>query len=86
MNKRNILKEQISSLKKERLEMINSAEHGLKAKLKAQEISDIEYRIVCLEDRLNFEQRLLPFTITHYTFITIAAIVMIVSIIRSCKG
>jgi hypothetical protein len=66
--------------------MINSAEHGLKAKLKAQEISDIEYRIVCLEDRLNFEQRLLPFTITHYTFITIAAIVMIVSIIRSCKG
>ena len=86
MNKRKILQEQINSLDKERLEMLNSEEHGIKARLKAQEISDIEYKISCLEDQLDFEKRLWPFTITHYTFITIAAIVMIVSIIRSCKG
>lgn len=86
MNKRKILKEQINSLEKERLEMLNSEEHGLKAKLKAQEISSIEYKISCLQDQLDFETRLRPFTITHYTFITIAAIVMLVSIIKACIG
>ena len=86
MRKRKILKEQINSLEKERLEMLNSEEHGLKARLKAQEISDIEYKISCLKGQLDFEKRMLPFTITHYAFITLATIVMLVSIIRSCKG
>lgn len=72
MNKRKQLREIINSLEKERLDLINSPDIGKKAEYTGIAISDIEYKIACLEDKLDFENRVLPFKIMLYGFIAIA--------------
>lgn len=84
MNKRKKLRDDINSLEEERLGLLRSPFTGKNAEYAAIAISDIEYKIACLEDQLDFENRMLPFKVAIYGFIIVAmiSIVSIVMIIR----
>lgn len=73
MVNRKKLKIEIDKLKKERKEMLYMRHHyGIDAEIAAMTISDIEYKIACLEDQLDFENRMINFKVTLYAFIAVA--------------
>jgi hypothetical protein len=72
MTKRKQLRNAINSLENERKELLYYQQIGKNVEYTAMEISDIEYKIVCLEDQLDFENRMMPFKIMLYGFIIIA--------------
>jgi len=67
------LKKEIGHLKAQKDEILfNQKYYGLQAEYAALAISDIEYKIACLEDQLDFENRMMNFKVTLYAFIVIA--------------
>jgi hypothetical protein len=69
--RRKELKQKIAQLKTERAEILYAKYDGINADLAAIAISDIDCKIVALEDVLDFERRMLPFRITLYAFIVV---------------
>lgn len=73
MVNREKLKVEIDKLKKERKEILYMRHHyGVDAQTASMTISDIEYKIACLEDQLDFENRMINFKVTLYAFIAVA--------------
>ena len=70
--RRSDLKKKIAKLYKERDEILYADYKGKDAEYAAIAMSDIEYKIVALEDLLDFETRMLPFKIMLYGFIVCA--------------
>lgn len=66
------LKQKIERLHEERKEILHSDYKGKDAEYAAIAMSDIEYKIACLEDQLDFENRMLPFKWMLYGFIVSA--------------
>lgn len=71
MNRKQI-KKKIAQLKQERKEILYSDFKGKSSEYSAIIISDIEYKIVALEDILDFKRRMFPFKIMLYGFIAVA--------------
>lgn len=70
---RKTLKKEIEKLKKERKEILYMKHHyGVDAQVAAMTVSDIEYKIACLEDQLDFENRMINFKVTLYVFVAVA--------------
>ena len=66
------LKKEIDNLKAQKDEILfNQKYYGLQAEYAALAVSDIEYKIGCLEDQLDFENRMMTFKVTLYAFIVI---------------
>lgn len=71
MNRKEI-KNKIAQLEHQRQEILHSDFKGKSAEYAAMAMSDIECKIVALEDMLDFERRMLPFKIMLYGFMVIA--------------
>ena len=67
--RRKELKQKIAQLKKERADILYAKYEGMNADIAAIAISDIDCKIVALEDVLDFEKRMLPFRIALGAFI-----------------
>jgi hypothetical protein len=67
--RRKELKQKIAQLKRERAEILYAKYDGINADLAAIAISDIDCKIVALEDVLDFEKRMIPFRIALGAFI-----------------
>jgi len=63
------LKKKIARLEEERKEILYSDYKGKDAEYAAIAMSDIEFKIVALEDQLDFENRMLSFKVMLYGFI-----------------
>jgi hypothetical protein len=63
------LKTRIAQLKEERDDILYGDYLGKDAEIAVIALSDIEYKIVALEDQLDFEIRMIPFKIMLYSFI-----------------
>jgi len=63
------LKKKIARLEEERKEILYSDYKGKDAEYAGIAISDIEFKIVALEDQLDFENRMFPFKVMLYGFI-----------------
>jgi hypothetical protein len=63
------LKQKIAQLKRERTDILYAKHDGMNADIAAIAISDIDCKIVALEDVLDFERRMMPFRVTIYAFI-----------------
>lgn len=81
--KKKELKKKIAKLKEERIEILHSNFKGKAAQYAEIAISDIDYKIVSLEDLLDFKKRMLPFKIMLYGFIVIAIGLLIRAFILS---
>ena len=66
------IKDKIRQLEKERNELLYYKHEGKDIEMVVQTISDIEFKIVALEDQLDFQKRMLPFKIMLYGFIVTA--------------
>jgi hypothetical protein len=66
------LKKKIAKLKEERKDIFHADFKGKEAHYAEIAMSDIEYKIVALEDILDFKTRMLPFKIMLYGFIMIS--------------
>jgi hypothetical protein len=67
--RRSDLKKKIAKLHEERDEILYADYKGKDAEYAAIAMSDIEFKIVALEDQLDFENRMLPFKVMLYGFI-----------------
>jgi len=63
------IKQKIAQLHKERNDILYGDHRGKHAEYAMIAISDIECKIVALEDMLDFQNRMLPFKIMLYSFI-----------------
>ncbi len=67
MINRKELKKQIDKLKAEKDEILyNQKYYGLQAEYASLAVSDIEFKIACLEDQLDFESRMINFKVLLY--------------------
>jgi hypothetical protein len=67
--RRSDLKKKIAKLYEERNEVLYADYKGKDAEYAATAMSDIEFKIVALEDQLDFENRMFPFKVMLYGFI-----------------
>lgn len=78
------LKKQINELKVEKDEILfNKRYYGLEAEHAAIAVSDIEYKIACLEDQLDFENRMIPFKMALYGFVVVSLGLLLYAYIAS---
>jgi hypothetical protein len=66
------LEKEKAKLIKERQEILNCEMYGRDAELASGAISDIEFKIVCLDDQIDFQKRLIPFKIGLYVFVIVS--------------
>jgi hypothetical protein len=71
MNNKEI-KDKIRQLERERNELLYYKHESKDIEMVVQTISDIEFKIVALEDQLDFQKRMLPLKIMLYGFIVTA--------------
>ena len=71
MNNKEI-KDKIRQLERERNELLYYKHESKNIEMVVQTISDIEFKIVALEDQLDFQKRMLPLKIMLYGFIVTA--------------
>jgi hypothetical protein len=70
--KRKELKNKIAKLKEEKKDILHADYKGKEAQYAEIAMSDIDYKIVALEDILDFKTRMLPYKIMLYGFIMIS--------------
>jgi hypothetical protein len=61
------------------LDDINHYEHNLD--IKAVSLSDLNFKIICIEEEIKYEKSLLPFKYTLAGFVVVAICVLVYSII-----
>jgi hypothetical protein len=77
MISRRKLKKQIEALKAERHDILYYKHSGISVDMAMIAISDLEFKIASLEDQLNFENRMIPFTIMLYGFIAVGIVLVL---------
>jgi hypothetical protein len=81
--RRKEIKQRIDQLHDHRQQILHRDHKGKDAEYAALALSDIEHKIVVLEDMLDFETRMLPFKIMLYGFIVIACGLLVWAYIMS---